>query len=328
MPVPNNNIDKYKSIQQLKKLDHRIPEWTRSDLAVRNCPVCNLDSYEEAYCIRPDGLSLQVCKTCSTVYVSPAPSEKSLESFYQQYHTKYFSHIHSIKNSAILQTRRKPKQDIRINRLLNFISLKNKRVLDVGCGRGKIMHLLSAYDADVFGFDPDIHAINYSKSQGLVQIFAGSIDAVNYNELFDVIILKDIIEHPLNPSALVEECVKRLRPKGLILVWTPNPAYGMKRSCRTTFRIHLEHMQYIGERAMAYLAKNNNLEIIDLSFFGRPYLNGIKSRYFLIAFCRSLKYRLLEFMTRASQYSWMDRFPLIQYVRGNYSILAILQKNN
>ena len=108
--------------------------------------------------------------------------------------------------------------------LLKQIKLNsNSRILDIGCGRGKILGSLSSrlkLKGKPIGIDIEIHRdrdkrINFKK-----------IDAISYlknnKENFDLILIKQTI-HFLNfreIKKLIFLCKSRLKKKGKILIFT------------------------------------------------------------------------------------------------------------
>lgn len=314
-------------------LDPRIPSWDMSRLVKRNCPTCHGDKVGQSL-TRPDQLSVLECAHCETFYVSPAPDDDSLDRFYGQYHQEYFAaslpkptpaQSHSKKFSFL--TKKWQTTDLRLARMTQYLSLDGKRVLDVGCGRGRLMGLMLSLGAQVYGVDPDQGAVDYARASGFLNVWQGGVNVVEPSLRFDLITISDVLEHPLNPGKLLSECADRLNPGGLIMIWTPNADHVKKDPERVMFRIHLEHMQYFSETSLRTLCKQINLDMLHTEVHGHPYLGTVhqltgKRQYFQ-------RFRQL-FHTGLNlaviRWPWVFRNSLLGRIRGSYSLLAILQR--
>lgn len=319
----------------LSTLDPRVPQWDRSHLSRRNCPTCQNDR-ERQTLVRPDGLEVNECNACSTWYVSPAPNADALNRFYEQYHQKYFAHTElplergnePLRQHNHLSWKTKYRSmDLRLSRIGRYTSLIGKRVLDVGCGRGKMLWLLQGKGAMVYGVDPDPGAVEYVRGCGFDQIWQGGIEAVNETLTFDVITLSDVIEHPLDPLHLLSQCAKRLKQDGLIMIWTPNADHIRLDPEHVMFRIHLEHMQYFSAQSLGQLCKKAGLNILHTEVHGHPYLDTIHKLNGQGNKLNPLGKKVATFVDQlAINMSGVFQTRLMTRLRGSYNLLAIIHR--
>ena len=83
---------------------------------------------------------------------------------------------------------------------------KNDAILDYGCGNGMFVRFLKARSyPNVSGYDP------------FVEEFADLPEQT----MFDCVVANDVNEHVSDPVSLVQDCVKHLKPGGLLYVGTP-----------------------------------------------------------------------------------------------------------
>lgn len=61
-----------------------IPKWDMSRLQKRTCIVCQSEE-NNVIGIRPDGLGIACCVSCSALYLPMVPNEEQLASFYSEY---------------------------------------------------------------------------------------------------------------------------------------------------------------------------------------------------------------------------------------------------
>ena len=99
---------------------------------------------------------------------------------------------------------------LRLEYILSRIEIKNKKILDIGCGGGILSEELSKMGANVTGIDSSKKSINIAKKhaneQDLeIEYINGSILDVSDLGKFDCIVCFEMIEHILNPKKLIEK---------------------------------------------------------------------------------------------------------------------------
>lgn len=106
--------------------------------------------------------------------------------------------------------------------------LARLHVADIGCGAGLMCEPLAARGAHVVGVDAaqkNIAAARLHAHDGGLNIDyrVGEPDAVlRDDELFDVLLLLEVVEHVDNLQAFVQQAARHLKPGGLLLVSTIN----------------------------------------------------------------------------------------------------------
>lgn len=120
-----------------------------------------------------------------------------------------------------------PREDSKITTLVNLVG-SNKTVLDVGCSTGYLCYFLGKKGNSVVGIDFIKSAIDTAVESGLdcrhCNIENDDIP-LKSEELFDVIILSEIIEHFIDPLQVINTLTKYLNRGGVVIVSTPNIAY-------------------------------------------------------------------------------------------------------
>jgi len=100
-----------------------------------------------------------------------------------------------------------------------------KTILDVGCAHGWFIEMASK-DYYVLGLEPDKNVANKAKKSNL-NIRNGFFPAdLRSEEVFDVIIFNDVLEHIPNVSDVLIQCQKKISRGGMIVVNAPN-SYGI-----------------------------------------------------------------------------------------------------
>ncbi|MBX9606186.1 MAG: class I SAM-dependent methyltransferase [Gammaproteobacteria bacterium] len=106
---------------------------------------------------------------------------------------------------------------------LDFVeSLPNtgRRLLDVGAGAGIFASVAAQRGWQATALDPALDPARVADSR--VRAITGVLADVPANEQFDVVTLWDVVEHAIEPVALIEGARDLLRPGGWVVVETGN----------------------------------------------------------------------------------------------------------
>jgi 2-polyprenyl-3-methyl-5-hydroxy-6-metoxy-1,4-benzoquinol methylase len=101
-------------------------------------------------------------------------------------------------------------------------SLRNKSIMDVGCGAGSLLDMLRGISSSQIGIEPTtifrdaLNKKNYN-------IYSSLSEAVKYKQnSIDYAFSIQVIEHVKNPKEFLEEIKDLIRPGGKLLISTPN----------------------------------------------------------------------------------------------------------
>ncbi|MFT6099973.1 MAG: 2-polyprenyl-6-hydroxyphenyl methylase/3-demethylubiquinone-9 3-methyltransferase [Arenicella sp.] len=107
--------------------------------------------------------------------------------------------------------------------------VKNKKLLDVGCGGGLISEAMSAFGAEVTGIDmgeaplsvAKLHLLESGEKVEYIKITAEQL-AEQRPEQYDVVTCLEMLEHVPNPALVIEACAKMVKPGGDVYFSTIN----------------------------------------------------------------------------------------------------------
>lgn len=109
---------------------------------------------------------------------------------------------------------------------LRFMTLADEpvgRLLDVGCGAGRLLRRMQRRGWSVEGVDFDEQAANKAMKRYGIKVHIGDLaECAIPDASFDVISLSQTVEHLFDPRATLQECLRILKPGGLLVMTTPN----------------------------------------------------------------------------------------------------------
>jgi 2-polyprenyl-3-methyl-5-hydroxy-6-metoxy-1,4-benzoquinol methylase len=97
------------------------------------------------------------------------------------------------------------------------------RVLDVGCGSGDFLFRMHQQGWKVAGVDFDDKAIVNAKTKYGFDLLHNDLAGAHFpDNSFDAITMNHVIEHVPDPTALLSEILRVLKPGGRLVATTPN----------------------------------------------------------------------------------------------------------
>lgn len=123
---------------------------------------------------------------------------------------------------------------------LEYVS--DKKVLDVACGEGYGTNLLSEKSKHITGLDIDNATINKATSKyknNNIDFICGNLEVLPFeNEIFDIVVCFETIEHIENYKKALLEIKRVLKPHGLLLISTPDKLnYSDNRNYQNPFHL-------------------------------------------------------------------------------------------
>jgi len=197
----------------------------------RACPVCDNSSRQrcEFRCATQEFEVLR-CRDCGVTFINEVIDDNF-----------GFSEESAVKAEP-LQVLKAATDFERMNLKLSemgFVQSHGRSLLDVGCGIGVFLDHAQKAGWNVVGLELSPAVANYAREENGFNVLNASIES-NTNlpsNAFDVITLFGVIEHLAFPNRAIEECVRMLRPGGVLILQTPSEDGIIRRASRVFFQL-------------------------------------------------------------------------------------------
>lgn len=186
------------------------PREFATDLSIRPCPAC--ESVSANRMGDKGGFDWLRCLDCGTLYVSTLPTNESR----MHYETGGYYNNENLDVPSFVTSRLEEIVD-------SFAPYRQtNRLLDVGCGAGTLLSVAKQAGWNAEGVEVSIPTVDILRKQGLT-VFPGELAQAEFPDAhFDVVTAAELIEHVPDPSSLIAEVARVLRPGGIFWATTPH----------------------------------------------------------------------------------------------------------
>jgi 2-polyprenyl-3-methyl-5-hydroxy-6-metoxy-1,4-benzoquinol methylase len=243
------------------------------------------------------------CEKCGIFYAYPTPNEKDLSIIYsKEYHYRPNKFIDTLLYYYTSITDLRPDASL-IKQHKNY-----GKILDIGAGRGDFLSHFSGKNFERWAYDPYISKSDVKmliKKIGKNINLYSSIDKFP-ESFFDVIILRNTIEHTTDFSLLLKSIQKLLKKDGILFIRTPNIESADFKSFKTNwYEITMPgHIVFFGSKSIKKVLEKFNYTVR----YCRPV-----ERSFPLSFQRSVPLKV--------------PYPLLVFVSVLYSFISPLLGN-
>jgi SAM-dependent methyltransferase len=198
------------------------------------------------------GNFLARCIHCDFQFYSPRPSAKKIEAYYHEDEFYKKVNVTSIETVVSLLAGHHP-----------------GKLLDVGCGVGRLVSVMQKKGWDAVGIEPSSKAVEIAKKELDLTIQQTYLSETTFKpDTFDVVVLLAVLEHAFDPVELMEKAWKLLKPGGCVIFSTPNldslPYLLLENKSEFSWFIR-EHINQFTLRTLRYLLKK--VGFLDPSFY-------------------------------------------------------------
>lgn len=223
-----------------------------------DCAFCGSSEFEE---ISSEGMhgfptKVSICIQCGLVQLNPRWSEATYKDFYEndfdQYYRESTSGEHKIKTILLRM------------KLHGFYANNPQNILDIGAGRGDVLLYLKNHvyaESSYFAIEPSKECALSLQENG-IKLISRSVESdlgKDYEEFFDFIILRHVLEHTFDPKVVLERISKMLKKNGVLYVAVPNamkPTYPIRNN-----HFRNVHLYYFNKFILSNLLRDTGLKI-------------------------------------------------------------------
>lgn len=288
----------------------------------KECPVCGsphrkliFPRFDDRYG-QPDVYHLVRCVHCTACYLADPIAKEELGKLYE----KYYPSLRSFPTEgSLLRTILKKTPILNLLKKIDATETllskvpKNSKVLDVGCGfYPDLPEEVRSRSLDWEGLEIDPKLVTHIQSNGLV-CHQGELQTFSTHQLYDVILLSQVIEHQSELTKAVTAAYKLLKPGGKLLILTPNTdSIVLLPEKKMWIHWHVPyHTVIFNKRSIEVLASRHGFALKKYATYTpthwhllqtnyKPAIQGIENKTFTISFSplpyllTSLKLRLCD----------------------------------
>ena len=237
---------------------------------LKPCIIChskNLESWAKL-----DYLEAKKCRNCGMISVNPHLNDEGLSKVYED----YFSHRLDAKE---LFEKRKIMYEIDRDWITKFID--HGKVLDVGSSGGQFLSVFDSNKWEKQGIEIDKDAAEFAKNEYDIPIKIGYFPEISFEEKFDLVIIRGVIEHFSDPISVLKKCAEVIKLNGYLFI-TATPvgnsfAFDVYREKWHLFT-PLGHIHFFTVDLLTRILKTFGMSLIDqhYQYEETPYANPEK----------------------------------------------------
>jgi SAM-dependent methyltransferase len=199
-------------------------------------------------------LALLGCEACGVVHSSPAPTQDELDAYYTE---PEGWEARTPEDEAILREkleRNRTGYAQHLDLLRGYLrptgANPSPRVFDFGCGLGTWLDVLQDAGWDTCGLEPGAKQAEVAGRRHRM------VDAIPEQEVFDLAILNHVLEHLLDPLAILREIAASVLPGGQVYVSVPDfgTVHKHKRLAYVANDLHINSFSFSGLQSLLALA--------------------------------------------------------------------------
>ena len=159
--------------------------------------------------------------------------------------------------------------------LIGSYHLEGKKFIEVGCGQGEFLKVLSEFPVEVHGIEHDPHLVELARAQGLdvTEGFTETEDTRFAGGLYDVFLSFNFLEHQPDPSTMLQAIYRNLEDDAMGLITVPSFEYIMDHN--SYYELIRDHLAYYTFETLTTLLERNGFQVEECEVINRDTLSVI-----------------------------------------------------
>jgi len=272
-----------------------------------NCRVCKSLLFKIKYIkgeVTGDDVALYECKNCDSYFSKVELIKKTLIN-YESGSIDVFMNENYVSNRV---------QDIILySQSKNWLPNKKINFLDIGCGVGWSLVVANRNGFNSCGLEPNKLASEFGNNVLKVKVINSLFRPEIFEEKFDFIIMDQVLEHVNDPSKMIVDAFRLLKPGGVFFLGVP-PLDWSRKLLSISFQLNNKILRYL----------ENNKYFNKLILFARMYdtffapeghINYFSTKAILILAetCNAKLVQQYHFSRKRVKY-----FPLLKLSTGSF----------
>lgn len=157
-------------------------------------------------------------------------------------------------------------------RIIEKYTLNNKKVIEIGCGKGEYLSLIQAVGVKAYGLEYSEDSVTECLNQRL-NVLQGYIDDSSYNiehGHFDAFFILSFLEHFPDPNSMLQGIHHNLVDGGIGVVEVPNFDMIIKHNLFSEFIG--DHLLYFTQETLKTMLNLNGFEVIECHEIWHDYI--------------------------------------------------------
>lgn len=157
------------------------------------------------------------------------------------------------------------------NEFVNEYGLRGKKIVEVGCGKGEFLNLMSQTGAEAYGIEYGSEAVEVCTRKGLrvTEEFIEHAYQKLFNAPFDGFFIMNFLEHIPDPNIFLRGIGSNLSEGAVGLIEVPNTNFILDNVIFSEFIA--DHLMYFTENTLRLLLEKNGFDVLKCSVVWHDY---------------------------------------------------------
>ncbi len=229
----------------------------------QDAPACAVCSTTMTFSFSDSEAGYYLCGNCD--YLTPVVHGLDARELNDSIYSEAFDH--RLEEAGKLTDRKRRKYAHFLTRIAPY--RQNNRILDIGCGAGRLLRVAAEHDWEAFGVDPAMQKLSV-ETPDHVTVIPELLNKAGFEpDFFDVVHANEVFEHIDNPVDLVEDILAVLRPGGLLVFRTPNHSSWTAKAVGQSWR-HFNvrkvgHVGFFSPKSARHLLNNLGFDKVTIA---------------------------------------------------------------
>jgi len=245
-----------------------------------DCPVCGQN--DASLLFEKDWFRYVRCRNCSMVYLNPRLTDVATHQFYNSEANAIYneSKFDQVTSSSIWDDRANLTNLDWIDRHRHSVK---GRLLEIGSAKGYFLQKAREIGYWIYGLELNTKNWQYSRELlGDTILNVDLLEAQFPSEMFDVIYMRDLIQHIPNPKAFLLECQRIAKPGCTLFIGTHNIDGFISKIVKSRYTPIFGFMEpnHFSPRTISRMLGLTGFAVRDIQFESLDFTIGEIIRYF------------------------------------------------